>query len=262
MLGGMRRADIVAGAEYAYREPPRPGVAMQHIRVVQHVRDYKWRAEWIDPNEGLVAYVDSRGLIVEWSKREPVLRDEAATKRLREHHPPSDHAPVDLAVHLAVESSKERAVFFRGELQGSPDSIERLKVRAGLDPGKSDSLAFVDRHGEAHLPFDEALEIARGFCSKEPSAIVAEIEVTEREWSAATIRPGKEYLVGLLNEYRAAHALIRQWTGMDAAVAQREVHIQRLERLVWDAVYALQRAGLDDEASRLRKALTGRYGTA
>jgi hypothetical protein len=235
---------------------------MQRVRVLQHVRDYKWKVEWIDPNEGLVAYVDSRGLVVEWSKREPVIRDEEATKRLREHHPPNDQAPVDLAVHLAVESSKERAVFFRGELHGSPDSIERLKVRAGLVPGKSHPLAYVDRHGEAHLPFDEVLQIAKGFCSKEPSAVVAEIEVTEREWSAETIRPGKEYLVGLLNEYRAAHALIRQWTGLDPAIAQREGHIQRLERLVWDAIYALQRAGLDDEASRLRKALTGRYGSA
>jgi len=28
-----------------------------------------------------------------------------------------------------------------------------------------------------------------------------------------------------------------------------------LERLVWDAVYALQKAGLDSEAHRLRQAL-------
>jgi hypothetical protein len=35
-------------------------------------------------------------------------------------------------------------------------------------------------------------------------------------------------------------------------VAQREAEIQRLERLVWDAIYALQKAGLDREAARLR----------
>ena len=32
--------------------------------------------------------------------------------------------------------------------------------------------------------------------------------------------------------------------------------VRELERLVWDAVYALQKAGLDDEAGRLRRALT------
>jgi hypothetical protein len=38
-------------------------------------------------------------------------------------------------------------------------------------------------------------------------------------------------------------------------VAQREAEIQRLGRLVWDAVYALQKAGLDKEAAKLRQAI-------
>jgi len=62
-------------------------------------------------------------------------------------------------------------------------------------------------------------------------------------------------MVPLLNEYRASWALIRQWAGHDAAVAQREAEIQRLERLVWDAVYALQKAGLDKQAAKLRHAI-------
>jgi hypothetical protein len=66
-------------------------------------------------------------------------------------------------------------------------------------------------------------------------------------------RPGGEYLVELLNEHRASWALIRQWAGHDPAIAQREAQIQRLERLVWDAIYALQKAGLDKEAHRLRQ---------
>jgi hypothetical protein len=40
-------------------------------------------------------------------------------------------------------------------------------------------------------------------------------------------------------------------------VALREAEIQRLERLVYDAVYALQKAGLEREAARLRRALGG-----
>ena len=39
------------------------------------------------------------------------------------------------------------------------------------------------------------------------------------------------------------------------AIAQRDAEIQKLERLVWDAVYALQKAGLDSEAARLRRAI-------
>jgi len=38
-------------------------------------------------------------------------------------------------------------------------------------------------------------------------------------------------------------ALIRQWAGHDAALAQNDAEIQWLERLVWDAIYAVQKAG-------------------
>jgi hypothetical protein len=115
--------------------------------------------------------------------------------------------------------------------------------------------AYTDRKGILHVPFDEAVELGRKFCSAEPATVLVSVESTESEWSQTARRPGGEYIVSLLNEYRAAWALIRQWAGHDAAIAQREAQIQRLERLVWDAVYALQKAGLDSEAARLRRAL-------
>jgi hypothetical protein len=39
----------------------------------------------------------------------------------------------------------------------------------------------------------------------------------------------------------------------DAAVGQREAEIQRLERLVWDAIYVLQKASIEKESNRLRR---------
>jgi hypothetical protein len=50
-------------------------------------------------------------------------------------------------------------------------------------------------------------------------------------------------------------ALIRQRCGSDAIVAAWDKQIEAIERLVWDAVYALQKEGLDSEAIRLRRAL-------
>jgi hypothetical protein len=120
----------------------------------------------------------------------------------------------------------------------------------GLDCSSAPNL-----HRPPHLPFDEALEIAQKFCAAEPAAVLAEVESIEREWAQKARQPGEEYMVKLLNEYRAAWALVRQWAGHDAAVAQREEQIQKLERLVWDAVYALQKAHLDSEAARLRRAI-------
>ena len=68
-------------------------------------------------------------------------------------------------------------------------------------------------------------------------------------------RPGEEYIVPLLNDYRASWALIRQWTGSDAALAARDKQIAMLERLVWDAIYSLQKSGLDSEANKLRRVI-------
>ncbi len=95
----------------------------------------------------------------------------------------------------------------------------------------------------------------KAFCAAEPSTVLVGVEATEGKWAREASQPGGNHLVSLLNEYRASWALIRQWAGQDAAIAQREAQIQRLERLVWDAIYALQKAGIDDQAHRLRRAL-------
>lgn len=80
---------------------------------------------------------------------------------------------------------------------------------------------YTDRKGIVHLPFDGALELGRRFCAAEPATILAGVEATERKWAQEAGRPGDEYMVGLLNEYRAAWALLRRWGGHDAALAQR-----------------------------------------
>jgi hypothetical protein len=89
----------------------------------------------------------------------------------------------------------------------------------------------------------------------EPAPVLVDIEATERKWATEAGLPGNEFQVPLLNQYRASWALIRQWCGFDAAIAERDKRIESLERLVWDAIYALQRAGLTTEAVRLRQTI-------
>lgn len=160
-----------------------------------------------------------------------------------------------IAVEEVFEAASDDLIFLNGIVMGHPDAVNRVRDRARVDSRKGSPFSYVDRFGTLHLAFDETVELARAFCAAEPSTVLTYIEGTERKWSLEAGQPGKEHLVRLLNEYRAGWAILRQWAGYDAAIAQREAHIQRLERLVWDAVYALQKAGLDSEAHRLRRAL-------
>jgi len=105
----------------------------------------------------------------------------------------------------------------------------------------------MDRRGYLHLPFDQGMELAQSFCKVEPLSVLTPAMTTERSWSSEASRPGGEYVIPLLNSYRAGWAIVRQWCHNDAFIAAREKEIGTLVQLVWDAIYALQKAGADEE---------------
>lgn len=257
----MLKSEIKPRAEYALREKRLPGTPFQRVRIIEHIRGNKWKAEWIDPNPGLVHYVESGQLICPWKEHKAFLKEETEAQRLRKHnetHGYIPESPLTKAVEQVFATVKDGIQFYRGVLSGSPAALERVRQRAGMTGAPNSPVMYADRQGTIHLPFDYALELGRKFCTAEPSTVLVDVEATEREWSRTAATPGEEYIIPLLNEYRAAWAILRQWAGYDAAVAQREAEIQRLERLVWDAIYALQKAGLDSEAARLRRVLDKR----
>jgi hypothetical protein len=255
----MQKSEIKVGEEYGLREARARDAVLQHVRVLQHARGKKWKVEWIEPNPGLVDYIESQDVIVRWKDRKAFLRDEERERQLRadnERAGYQEDSPLAHAIYGVFDALGDKEIhFYRGVLSGVPAAIARAKERFRLDPVTSHPLAYVDRYGTARLPFAEVLELARAFCAVEPNTVLLDVEATESKWSQEASQPGKDHMVGLLNEYRAAWAIVRQWTGHDPAIAAREGRIQRLERLVWDAIYALQKAGLDQEAHRLRRAI-------
>jgi hypothetical protein len=256
----MLKSKIKPKTEYAFRAKRKLDCPVEKIRVLEHIRGNKWKVEWIDPNPGLVHYVESQQLLAPWKEHKAYLREEAEAERLRAYnkeHGYEPDSPLDNAVSQVFESVGEQVSYYRGSLYGPPDAIERIRQRASFTTSQLPPGAYTDRNAIPHLPFDHCLELAKKFCAAEPAAVLVGVESTEREWSRNANR-GDEYLVPLLNQYRASWALIRQWTGYEPAVAQREAEIQKLERLVWDAIYTLQKAGLDKEATRLRRAVEKR----
>jgi hypothetical protein len=255
----MQKSEIKAGKEYVLREKRGPDAPLQRIKILEHVRGKKWKAEWIDPNPGLIDYVESQNLLVSWKERKAYFRDEEKSRQLQadnEKHDYREDSPLANVLYEVFESLGEKDLRFdSGCLQGRPEALDRVKTRANFSPEHSSENAYVDRFGTAHVPYAYALELAKAICISEPNTVLVNVESTEREWVQKASQPGNEYILPLLNEYRASWAIIRQWTGYDAAISQKETQIQRLERLVLDAIYALQKAGLDDEANRLRRAL-------
>jgi hypothetical protein len=257
----MQKSDIKPKTEYALREKRTPGSPFERVRVIEHVRGNKWKVQWIDPNPGLIDYVESGKLIVPWKDHKLFLKEEANEQCLREHNVRNgydgEESPIVRALYVVFESVGDGIDFYKGCLTAAPETLARLRARARVTLPRESPVTYTNRRGELRLPFDVAVDLAQKFCAAEPATVLVNIEATEREWDQKA-RRGEDYIVSLLNEYRASWALIRQWAGQDAAIAQREAEIQRLERLVWDAVYALQKAGLDAEAARLRRAIERR----
>ena len=194
----MLKSQIRLGSVYALRE--RAGQPLQQVTILEHIRGSKWRAEWIEPNPGLVHFVESGHLLVPWKERKAFLRDEAAAAMLREHNDRrgfKEGSPLDDAVSEIFESTGEKEIsFWRGELSGDPEAIDRIRVRARLEPGKNSAYAYLDRKGRLHLPFDEATSLAHRFCLAEPTSVLSQIEARERQWASESSRAGEEYLVG------------------------------------------------------------------
>ena len=258
----MQASEIKIAAEYALREPPRPGVAFQHVRVIEKVRAGRWKVEWIDPNPGLVDYVKSANLIAPWKQRRALERDEQRHNTLARHSDAQWDGPdgsVTEAVNAVLETTGEDLSAWRdGILDHKPHALERVAQRAGVDV-PTHPLGYRDRHGEYHLPFECALGLARAFAAAEPNTVLAHVEIEERRYETEMHEPGNSNLLRLVNRWRASWALMRQWAGHDAAIAAREREIKHLRELLSRTVWELRGPTVDPArvADRLARALKG-----
>jgi len=171
--GNMLKSEIKPRAEHAMRDKRLPGTPFQRVKIIEHVRANKWKAEWIDPNPGLIHYVESGQLIVPWKEHKAFPKEEENEERLWEHntrHGYKVRSPLIAAVEEVFASVGDDVQFYRGVLGGPAETIDRVKARAGIASGARSPVAYVNRQGSLRLPIDEALEIARKLCATEPTS--------------------------------------------------------------------------------------------
>jgi hypothetical protein len=186
------KSTIVRDAEYALRQ--KRGAPIERVRILEHVRGNRWKAHWIDPNAGLVHYVESGHLICTWKELKAFLREESDADRLRQDNVECGwvkDSPVDQALYQVFENVGDDLSYYRGRLTSKPEPLARVKTRAGMPVDKSSPYAYTDRAGTIHIPFAEAVEIARRFCAAEPAVILASIEATEQEWAREAALPSE-----------------------------------------------------------------------
>ena len=210
------KAEIKPNVEYALREKRTTGARLQRVRVIAHVRGNKWKVQWIDPNPGLTDYIESGQLVALWAEHKAFLKEEENAGRMwdynERHGYDYEDSPLVTALYQVFESVADGMDYYRGELKVTPEVLERFKARAGIAEVPTAPPAYTDRQGRLHLPFDTAIDMARRFCAAEPSTVLVGVEVTERDWTHRATH-NDDYLLPLLNQYRAAWALIRQWAG-------------------------------------------------
>jgi hypothetical protein len=204
--------------------------------------------------------VKSVNLVVPWKERRVFLKDEACWDQLIEHcqheWPGTEH-PLTEAVLTVLESSGESIwIGNRGELSARPDVLERVSTRAGVGL-EMKAPAFVDRDGEVHHPFENAVTLAQAFAACEPETVLLTVDALQRQNEYEAREPGNAHLVPLIQRWKAGWALCRQWAGFDQALAERDREIERLRRILYDIEYELQRMDRDDLVGKLERKLKG-----
>lgn len=126
----MEKSEVKVGEEYGLRKSRQSESALQHVRILKHVRGKKWKAEWITPNPDLKDYVESQDIVVRWKEQKAFLRDEENERRLDEQSDRAgyvnDEGPVETALSEIFESVGDDLSFYRGVLRGPRDLFHRL----------------------------------------------------------------------------------------------------------------------------------------
>ena len=228
------------------------------VQFVGPVRGRNAKVRWLEGERtDLEEWVPNRYLVCRWGERQRFLRDEERLHALKQ-----DVAGLDSVVWEAIEATFEatgESVWFDGVWRASPEGIQRLWARARLskDPDHADPLreplAFVDRTGKAHVPWRAALRWAQAFAVAEPETVGLYLTEVEQELDAEGWQSGRRHMHKYLRETKAAHSVVRDWSGQaDRDSMRRE--IERLQGLLHRAIADLNDAGAPTAAHRLRMA--------
>ena len=131
----------------------------------------RWRVEYLDPNPGLVDFVTSANLIVAWTQRTGLARDEQRHETLvgcSEQRWDGPDSPLTEAVNEVLEATGEDLdARQHGIICSPPEVLERVAQRAGIDPA-THVYGYRVQNETNRLPFECALTLGRAIANRRP----------------------------------------------------------------------------------------------
>ena len=258
----MRRSDLVPGANYALRtRGGADATAEPFLKVAFLGPIHKDQVRVRYESGGLAGvedWVRTRHLACPWKERKRLLRDEERAARIDQiDQMVWDQVTAD-AVDAVMTASGEYGGFIR-RWTTDRGRAERFWMRGGLEglPISDHPANFEDRHGTWHLTLETAVKACQAFAAAEPELIDLYLRGWEEQLKAEGFQPGNRYSHDLLRQWAPAHALARSWSQRPRGEAA-EHEVERLQRLVREAVAALRRHGDESAASRIERGLQGR----
>ena len=255
----MLAADLVKGRDYAQRAKPADASCPLHkVTFIGQAKAGKAKVRHADGDlGGLEEWVPTRTMMVRWGQRQAFLRDESRWNALQQAATRDYDPVVEEAISTVFEATGDETGFIR-VWSVEPQRAQRLWRRAGL-PGRPDShpFAYTDRHGQLNLPWETALQFAQAFAAAEPESCIHYIQEWEDRLRAEGYQPGNRLSHTLLRQMKPAHALVREWTHHGELELLRAENA-RLRQLLEQALGTLRRAGDEQSANRLDRALQGR----
>ena len=136
--------------------------------------------------------------------------------------------------------------------------MERIADRAGVteQPWRQWP-CFKNREGAIYMPNSLLVDLAIAFAKAEPETVLLYLDLEREKMLAEGYWRGERHQHEEILKTKPVWAIIHQWVGSKPSRDHLREEIERMRRLMWQAVEVLEQNGLAREATRIRRTLEG-----
>lgn len=266
----MQKDDFKAGELWAYRKGTslgHPAERVELLMLAPRGRPRKVKVRYTEGElEGLEEFVPAPQLRCPWREWKKVERDEQREAALADSvdvRKPVERVVLDAANEVFYASGEP---LFVEEVKGytrldheERSALTRLAARSNLNIDDwIRSPSFIDRRGVLYLPDEKLVTLAICFAKAEPESVVLHLDNEEQTYLREGYFYGERYPHDELLKRKPIWTLARSWAASAEGRDPLREELARMNRLLYQALAALDEAGGTRTATRLRHAWEGK----